>query len=106
MIDTPIRTLTELVDELQDLIDAGGKRVYADDLRDVLVRVDLTTEAALLDALNCEPWHFVGTYDEEVCFWCYAKRFSTAVHEATCPWARLSPHASAAQERALIKPGD
>jgi hypothetical protein len=38
---TPIRTLHELVDELQDLIDSTGKHVYAEDLQDVLDRVVL-----------------------------------------------------------------
>jgi hypothetical protein len=64
--------------------------------------------AALLDALNCEPWHWVGqACDEEACFWCNAKRFSRptdeAAHEADCPWAKLSPHATAVALRKYLE---
>jgi len=40
-MSTPIRTLRELADEVQELIDSTGKHVYAEDLQDVLDRVVL-----------------------------------------------------------------
>lgn len=61
---------------------------------------------AALDALNCEPWHYVGMCDEEACFWCAAERFGRATdeapHNADCPWATLSPHASAVSLRKYL----
>lgn len=107
MIDTPIRTLSHLADAIDDLISSRGKHVYADDLRDVLVRVDRSNEAALLDALNCEPWHYVGMHDEEACFWCSIKRFGGATddraHEPECAWVRLSPHPAAVVLRKYLE---
>jgi hypothetical protein len=37
---TPIRTLRELVDVVQELIDSTGKHVYAEDLQEALDRVE------------------------------------------------------------------
>jgi hypothetical protein len=63
-MDAPIRTLRELVDVVQALIDSTGKHVYAEDLQAALHRVrdgtvDLTEGWALRsDSLKSRAMHY------------------------------------------------
>jgi hypothetical protein len=57
--ETPIRTIADLVDEVQGLIDATGKHVLADDLQAVIDRVPLT-DTVVADRLFDLRDYFAG----------------------------------------------